>query len=96
MSRTHVTLLGVVVDGPPENVDLSVYDGNEMTLRLDDALALHLGQAPEETLRAIGAAFYEAADEKAEAAIVALNTPSLPRVPASLHPVGPDYGTGAA
>lgn len=94
MSRTHVTLLGVLVDGPPEQVDLSVYDDGEMTLRLDHGIAFHLGQAPVATLRAIAAAFAEAADEKDEAAIVAIPTP--PQPPATVHTLCvPDYGAAS-
>ncbi|MER5461606.1 hypothetical protein ABT010_13150 [Streptomyces sp. NPDC002668] len=84
----------VLLDGGPADVVLAEPRPGYQTLQIDRELTLLLDLASPETLRAIGAAFYEAADEKAEAAIVALNTPPLPVVPASLHPVGPDYGTG--
>ena len=93
MTRTRVSLVGLVVDGPPEDVDLTVYEDGEMTLRLGHGVILHLGQAPVDTLRAIAAGLNEAADEKAEAGIAALNTPPPPAVDATVHTMRvPDWG----
>ena len=96
MSRTRVSLVGLVVDGPPEDVDLTVYEDGEMTLRLGHGVILHLGQAPVPTLRAIAAALNDAADEKAEAAIVADNTPAPRGVPDNVHTMRvPDWGAAS-
>ena len=95
MSRTHLLHAMVAVEGEPDDVVLAEPRPGSHTVVLGSALTLLLDTASIEYCRAIAAAFNEAADEKAEAAIVALNTPPLPVVDASIHTLrGPDWGTG--
>jgi hypothetical protein len=86
----------VLLTGSPDDVTLAEHRPGYQTLQIGSALTLHLDMAPADLLRAIGAAFYEAADEKNEAAIVALNTPATPIVDASVPTMCvPDWGSGA-
>jgi len=97
MSRTHLLHAMVAVEGEPADVVLAEPRPGSHTVVLGSALTLLLDTASIEYCRAVAAAFSEAADEKAEAAIVALNTPPLPVVDATVHTMClPDYGTGRA
>lgn len=85
MSRTRVSSLSLIVDGRPEDVQLHAYPDGQMTVRLADGISLHLDLAPAATLRELASVIDQAAELKEQAAIVALNTPGVPTVDASVH-----------
>lgn len=89
---TEVTTLGITLRKAPVLIDDGV-----LRIQLREGVCLYLNDASPEVLRALADAADTAAELKEQASIVALNTPPLPVVDASIHTLrGPDYGTGAA
>lgn len=89
---TEVTTLGITLRQDPVLIDDGV-----LRIQLIPGVCLYLDYATPEVLRALSDAADTAAELKEQAGIVALNTPSLPVVDATVHTLCvPDYGTGAA
>lgn len=75
----------VLIEGTVDDVQLSMPRPGYLTVQIGAQLTLLIDKAPADMLRAIGAAFDQAADLQDQGRIVALNIPAIP-----------DYGTGAA
>ena len=96
MSRPLTTT--VLIEGDVDEVRLAEYGPGYQTVQLGPHVTLLIDKAAGAALlRAIGAAFDQAADNVDQSGIVALNTPAQPAVDATVHTMRvPDYGTGAA
>lgn len=85
---TEVTTLGITLRQDPVLIDDGV-----LRIQLTPGICLYLNYATPEVLRALSDAADTAAELKEQAAIVALNTPSLPVVPDNVHTMCvPDWG----
>ena len=95
MIPNAVTEVCITLGNDPDSIKL--IDDGIMRIRITEGVCLYVNDdTTPDVLRALVAAADTAAELLDAAEIVALNTPGLPHVPASLHPVGPDYGAGAA
>jgi len=74
-----------LIEGTADDVVLAMPRPGYLTVQIGTELTLLIDKAPADMLRAIGAAFDQAADLQDQGRIVALNIPAIP-----------DYGTGAA
>lgn len=77
---TEVTTLGITLREPPVLIDDGV-----LRIQLYPGVCLYLNDATPEVLRALADAADTAAELVEQAAIVALNTPDVPVVDASVH-----------
>ncbi|MET9517485.1 hypothetical protein [Streptomyces sp. NPDC002994] len=68
---TRVTSTTVWLDGGPDEIHLHIQEGGHTVLQIGNAITVHLGFAPTETLLAVAAALTQAAEQRAPKAVAA-------------------------
>ena len=96
MIPNAVTEVCITLGNDPDSIKL--IDDGAMRIRITEGVCLYVNDATTpEVLRALVAAADTAAELLDAAQIVALNTPAVPQVDATVHTMRlPDYGTGRA